>query len=34
MKQGYYKVYGIDVKVNSKKIQECLNAIDMIVDRL
>lgn len=34
MKQGYYKVYGIDVKVNSEKIQECLNAIDMIVDRL
>ncbi len=34
MKQEYYKVYGIDVKVNSEKIQECLNAIDMIVDRL
>lgn len=34
MKQGYYKVYGIDVKVNSEKIKECLNAIDMIVDRL
>lgn len=34
MKQGYYKVYGIDVKVNSEKIQECLNAIEVIVDRL
>lgn len=34
MKQGYYKVYNVDVKVNSEKIQECLKAIDMIVNRL
>lgn len=34
MKQGYYGVYGIDVKVNSDKIAECLKAIDKIIERL
>lgn len=34
MKQGYYKVYGVDVKVNSDKIVECLKAIDNIIERL
>ncbi len=34
MKQGYYKVYGADVKVNSSKILECLKAIDNIISRL
>ncbi len=34
MKQGYYPVYGVNVKVNSEKIQECLKAIDSIVDKL
>lgn len=31
MKQGYYPVYGVNVKVNMEKIQECLKAIDMII---
>lgn len=34
MKQGYYPVYGVNVKVNMEKIQECLKAIDMIIDKL
>ena len=34
MKQGYYKVYGVEVKVNSDKIIECLKAIDNIIERL
>ena len=34
MKQGYYPVYGVDVKVNSERIQECLKAIDAIVEKL
>ena len=27
-------VYGVNVKVNMEKIQECLKAIDMIIDKL
>ena len=34
MKQGYYDIYSERVKVNTKKITECLNAIDEIVDRI
>lgn len=34
MRQGYYNVYHARVKVNAKKIVECLNAIDEIIDRL
>lgn len=34
MKQGYYPVYGVEVKVNSERIQECLKAIDAIVEKL
>lgn len=34
MKQGYYPVYGANVKVNKEKINECLDAIDNIVNSL
>ena len=34
LKQGYYKVYDADVKVNADKKVECLKAIDSIIDRL
>ncbi len=34
MKQGYYPVYGTDVKVNADKIRECISAIDTIVSEL
>lgn len=34
IKQGYYEVYGVEVKVNADKIQECLKAIDSVVSRL
>lgn len=34
MRQAYYKVYGIDVKVNSERISECIAAIDAIVSIL
>ncbi len=34
MKQGYYPVYGANVKVNSEKISECLAAVDNIINAL
>lgn len=34
LKQGYYKVYDADVKVNADKKVECLKAIDSIIARL
>lgn len=34
MRQGYYNVYASQVKVNKDKIDECLKAIDSIVERL
>ncbi|MGN0149461.1 MAG: ParA family protein [Clostridia bacterium] len=34
MKQGYYTVYTAEVKVNSNKIKECIDAIDKIVGAL
>jgi cellulose biosynthesis protein BcsQ len=32
--QGYYNVHGINVKVNAGPVQECLNAIDAVIDRI
>ena len=34
MKQGYYEIYGRNVKVNADKISECIIAIDTIINRL
>lgn len=34
MKQGYYNVYKSKAKVNKEKIDECLKAIDEIIQRL
>lgn len=34
IKQGYYNVYNSHVKVNSNKIQECIEAIDNIIQVL
>ena len=34
MKQGYYKVYGNDVKVNTDKITECVRAIDEVINTI
>lgn len=34
MKQGYYPVHGINVKVNTARVDECLSALDEIVARI
>ena len=34
MKQGYYEIYGRNVKVNADKISECIIAIDTIINCL
>lgn len=34
MKQGYYSIYQANVKVNADKIQDCVRAVDKIVDLL
>lgn len=34
MKQGYYSVYSANVKVNTERINECIDAIDEIVKML